>query len=150
MYFLRSSYMQPCGGNCPTAEGQGSQKIVCFAHKLLFCHIFVHFFGSWFCIQGALRVPQAAVHALQAVVRAPQAAVRTPQAAVRAPTTPCAPFKQSCAPLRRPCVPPPRHACPSAYNVMAKDPTWQRCGSHRVQSNSGFTLSEVNMPLTLM
>jgi hypothetical protein len=33
---------------------------------------------------------------------------------------------------------------------MAKDPTWQRCGSHRGQSTSGFTLFEVNMPLTLM
>jgi hypothetical protein len=31
MYFLRSSYMQPCGWNYPRAEGQGSQKIVCFA-----------------------------------------------------------------------------------------------------------------------
>jgi hypothetical protein len=39
---------------------------------------------------------------------------------------------------------------PNTYNVIAKDPTWQRCGSHREQSNSGFTLFEVNMPLTLM
>jgi hypothetical protein len=30
MYFIRRSYMQPCGGNCPQAEGQGSQKRVCF------------------------------------------------------------------------------------------------------------------------
>jgi hypothetical protein len=90
--------MQPCGGNCPTAEGQGSQKIVCFAHKLFFCHIFLQFLGSWFCIDGAVRAHQAAVRAPQAAVRAPQASVRAPQggvraplAAVRAPTTPCAP-----------------------------------------------------------
>jgi hypothetical protein len=114
--------MQPCGGNCPTAEGQGSQKIVCFAHKLFFCHIFLQFLGSWFCIDGA-------VCAHQAAVRAPLAAVRAPQ---------------------RACAPPPRRARPNTYNVIAKDPTWQRCGSHRGQSNSGFTLFEVNMPLTIM
>jgi hypothetical protein len=44
MYFLRSSYMQPCGWNCPRAEGQGSQKIVCFAHKILVFHFFSLFF----------------------------------------------------------------------------------------------------------
>jgi hypothetical protein len=44
MYFLRSSYMQPCGWNCPSAEGQGSQKIVCFVHKILVFHFFSHFF----------------------------------------------------------------------------------------------------------
>jgi hypothetical protein len=121
--------MQPCGGNCPTAEGQGSQKIVCFAHKLFFCHIFLQFLGSWFCIDGA--------------VRAHQAAVRAPQGA-------CAPLWPPCAPLKQPCAPPPRRARPNTYNVIAKDPTWQRCGSHRGQSNSGFTLFEVNMPLTLM
>jgi hypothetical protein len=32
--------MQPCGRNCPRAEGQGSQKIVCFAHKILVFHFF--------------------------------------------------------------------------------------------------------------
>jgi hypothetical protein len=83
--------MQPCGGNCPMAEGQGSQKIVCFAHKLFFCHIFLQFLGSWFCIDGAVCAHQAAVRAPQAAVHAPQASVRAPQAAVRAPTTPCAP-----------------------------------------------------------
>jgi hypothetical protein len=29
---------QPCGWNCPRAEGQGFQKIVCFAHKVLVFH----------------------------------------------------------------------------------------------------------------
>jgi hypothetical protein len=32
--------MQPCGWNCPRVEGQGSQKIVCFAHKILVFHFF--------------------------------------------------------------------------------------------------------------
>jgi hypothetical protein len=36
--------MQPCGCNCPRAEGQGSQKIVCFALKILVFHIFSLFF----------------------------------------------------------------------------------------------------------
>jgi hypothetical protein len=36
--------MQPCGWNCPRAEGQGSQKIVCFAHKILVFHFFSLFF----------------------------------------------------------------------------------------------------------
>jgi hypothetical protein len=41
--------MQPCGLNCPRAEGQGSQKIVCFAHKILVFHFFfTFFFCSWF------------------------------------------------------------------------------------------------------
>jgi hypothetical protein len=42
--FSRSSYMQPCCWNCPTAEGQGSQKIVCFAHNILTFHFFSLFF----------------------------------------------------------------------------------------------------------
>jgi hypothetical protein len=83
--------MQPCGGNCPTAEGQGSQKKICFAHKLFFCHIFLQFLGSWFCIDGAVRAHQAAVRAPQGGVHAPLAAVRALQATVHAPTTPCAP-----------------------------------------------------------
>jgi hypothetical protein len=40
MCFLRSLYMQPCGYNFLGAVGQGSQRIVCFAHKiflLLYC-----------------------------------------------------------------------------------------------------------------
>jgi hypothetical protein len=45
MYFLRSSYMQPCGWNCPRTEGKGSQKIVCFAHKILVFHFFTFFFA---------------------------------------------------------------------------------------------------------
>jgi hypothetical protein len=36
--------MQQCGWNCPRAEGQGSQKIVCFAHKILVFHLFLLFF----------------------------------------------------------------------------------------------------------
>jgi hypothetical protein len=32
--------MQPCGWNCPRAEGHGSQKIVCFVHKILVFHFF--------------------------------------------------------------------------------------------------------------
>jgi hypothetical protein len=44
MYFLRSSYMQPCGWNCPRAEGHGSQKIVCFVYKILVFHFFSLFF----------------------------------------------------------------------------------------------------------
>jgi hypothetical protein len=44
MYFLRSSYMQPCGWNCPRAEGHGSQKIVCFVHKILVLQVFSLFF----------------------------------------------------------------------------------------------------------
>jgi hypothetical protein len=44
-YFMRSSYMQPCGWNCPRAEGHGSQKIVCFAHKIFVFHFFSLFFG---------------------------------------------------------------------------------------------------------
>jgi hypothetical protein len=55
MFFLRSSYMQPCGWNCPRAEGQGSQKIVCFAHKILVFHIFSLLFfvdgSTWCCLQ---------------------------------------------------------------------------------------------------
>jgi len=44
MCFLRSSYIQPCGWNCPRVEGQGSQKIVFFAHKILGFHFFFTFF----------------------------------------------------------------------------------------------------------
>jgi hypothetical protein len=39
--------MQPCGRYCPRAEGQGFQKIVCFAHKILVFHLF-HFFSLFF------------------------------------------------------------------------------------------------------
>jgi hypothetical protein len=44
MYFLRNSYMQPCDWNCPRVEGQGSQKIVCFVHKILVFYFFSLFF----------------------------------------------------------------------------------------------------------
>jgi hypothetical protein len=44
MYFLKSSYMQPCGWNCPRIEGHGFQKIFCFAHKILVFHFFSLFF----------------------------------------------------------------------------------------------------------
>jgi hypothetical protein len=36
--------MQPCGWNCPRVEGHGSQKIACFAHKILVFHFFSLFF----------------------------------------------------------------------------------------------------------
>jgi hypothetical protein len=36
--------MQPCGRNCARAGGQGSQKIVCFVHKILVFHFFSLFF----------------------------------------------------------------------------------------------------------
>jgi hypothetical protein len=89
--------MQPCGWNCPRAEGQGSQKIVCFAHKILVFHFFsFFFFADGFAFRGL-----------------------------------CAPLSGRARPLGR-------RARPSAYNVMAKDPTWLRCGSHRGQSNSGL------------
>jgi hypothetical protein len=35
--------MQPCGRNYPRAEGHGSQKIVCFTHKILVFHFFSFF-----------------------------------------------------------------------------------------------------------
>jgi hypothetical protein len=44
MYFLRSSYMQAYGWNCLKAEGQGFQKIVWFAHKIMVFHFFSPFF----------------------------------------------------------------------------------------------------------
>jgi hypothetical protein len=47
--FSKEPYMQPCGWNCPRAEGQGAQKIVCFAHKILVFHFF---FCSWFCMMS--------------------------------------------------------------------------------------------------
>jgi hypothetical protein len=50
LYFLRSSYMQPCGWNCPRAEGQGAKKIFCFVHKNMVFHFFPLFFCSWFCM----------------------------------------------------------------------------------------------------
>jgi hypothetical protein len=52
MYFLKSSYMQPCGLNYPRAEGQGAKKEVCFAHRILVFHFFHFFFGSWFCMMS--------------------------------------------------------------------------------------------------
>jgi hypothetical protein len=39
--------MQPCGWNCPRAEGQGSQKLVCFAIKSWFFTFFHFFFLLW-------------------------------------------------------------------------------------------------------
>jgi hypothetical protein len=32
--------MQPCGQNCPRAEGQGTKKKVCFAYRILVFHFF--------------------------------------------------------------------------------------------------------------
>jgi hypothetical protein len=49
MYFLRSSYMQPCGWNCPKAEGQGSQKNSLFCSwNLAFSLFFKFLFCAWF------------------------------------------------------------------------------------------------------
>jgi hypothetical protein len=36
--------MQPCGQNCPRAEGQGAKIFFCFAHKIVVCHFFSLFF----------------------------------------------------------------------------------------------------------
>jgi hypothetical protein len=52
LYFLRSSYIQPCGWSCPRAEGQGAKKEVCFAHKILNFHFFSLFFCSCFCMMS--------------------------------------------------------------------------------------------------
>jgi hypothetical protein len=53
LYFLRSSYIQSCGWNCPRAEGQGAKKEVCFAHRILVFHIFHLFlFCLWFCMMS--------------------------------------------------------------------------------------------------
>jgi hypothetical protein len=52
LYFLRSSYMQPCGWSCPRAERQGAKKEVCFVHKILVFHFFPLFsfaHGFTFC-----------------------------------------------------------------------------------------------------
>jgi hypothetical protein len=37
--------MQPCGWNCPRAEGQGAKKEVSFAHRILDFHFFSNFFS---------------------------------------------------------------------------------------------------------
>jgi hypothetical protein len=62
--------------------------------------------------------------------------------------------------LRKRMCPSDRHMRPSASvctpqpTVCARSnpdhPTWQRCGSHRGQSKSRFTLSKVNKTLTLI
>jgi hypothetical protein len=49
--------MQPCGWNCPRAEGHGSQKIVCFAYKIL---VF-HFFSLFFFAHGSARMDGSAL-----------------------------------------------------------------------------------------
>jgi hypothetical protein len=36
--------MQPCGFNCPRAEGQGAKKEFCFAHRILPIQLFSFFF----------------------------------------------------------------------------------------------------------
>jgi hypothetical protein len=36
--------MQPCGQDCPRAEGQGAMKKVCFAHRILVFHFFLLLF----------------------------------------------------------------------------------------------------------
>jgi hypothetical protein len=47
---IRSSYMKTCGWNWPRAERQGSQKIICFAHKILVFHFFSLFFWAHGCV----------------------------------------------------------------------------------------------------
>jgi hypothetical protein len=37
--------IQPCGSNCPRAEGQSAKKIVCFARKIFVFHFFHFFFA---------------------------------------------------------------------------------------------------------
>jgi hypothetical protein len=44
LYFLKNSYMQPCGQNCPRAEGHGAKKEVCYAHVESWFFTFFHFF----------------------------------------------------------------------------------------------------------
>jgi hypothetical protein len=40
LYFLRSSYMQPCRQNCPRAEGHGDKKEICIDHRILVFYFF--------------------------------------------------------------------------------------------------------------
>jgi hypothetical protein len=50
LYFPSSSYMQPCGQNCPRAERQVAKNKFCFAHKIL---VFTFFLFSWFCMMSS-------------------------------------------------------------------------------------------------
>jgi hypothetical protein len=45
LYFLRNSYMQPCGQNDPRAQGQGAKKELFFAHRILVFQFFHFFWG---------------------------------------------------------------------------------------------------------
>jgi hypothetical protein len=58
----------------------------------------------------------------------------------------CAPQSSICAPYAGVCAP---QSAVCARNNL-DHPTWQRCGSHRGQSKSKFTLSKVNKTLTLI
>jgi hypothetical protein len=70
----------------------------------------------------------------------PSASVCAPQSDV------CAPYASICAPPTCVCAPQP-----AVYAWSNPDhPTWQRCGSHRGQGKSRFTLSKVNKTLTLI
>jgi hypothetical protein len=84
---------------------------------------------------------------LEAALCAPEAAVCTPQPAVCAPQSSiCAPYIGICAPPTGVCAPQPAVcACSNPDH-----PTWQRCGSHRGQSKSKFTLFKVNKTLILI
>ena len=50
-YFLRNSYMQPCGWKCPWLEGYKAQKIVCSILIILVFHFLSSFlFVPWLCM----------------------------------------------------------------------------------------------------
>ena len=58
MYFLKISYTQPHGWNCPKTKKEGAKKKLCFAHKILDFHFFYNFcFCSWFYIMPSSMWP---------------------------------------------------------------------------------------------
>jgi hypothetical protein len=73
LYFLRSSYKQPCGSNCPRAKRQGAKKEVCFSHRIL---VFYFFFSSWFCMTSPsmwpLRSKREVFDFFQEILQGPQ------------------------------------------------------------------------------
>ena len=49
LYFLKSSYMQPCGWNCPRVEGQGAKMMLFSMWPLWFeCEVFELFFKKFY------------------------------------------------------------------------------------------------------
>jgi hypothetical protein len=78
---------------------------------------------------------------------APQPTVCTPPAAVCTPqSSVCAPYAGVCTLPTGVCAPQPAVCAPNNPDYL----TWQRCGSHRRQSKSKFTLSKVNKTLILI